>query len=107
MNSKNCIISFVVFCVILLTLLRLSYQYDSIMVSAKDLPSMEKIVDAKINVASTYLERRINRVAQTQDEYQYSTSRRIDILEERLKNTTQGNTNKNNNMNINNIRIKE
>lgn len=33
---------------------------------------------------SDFLEKRVNRVAQTQDEYQVSTSRKIDILEERI-----------------------
>ena len=33
---------------------------------------------------SDFLEKRVNRASQTQDEYQVSTSRKIDILEERI-----------------------
>lgn len=45
-----------------------------------------------------YLEGRVNRLAQTQDEYQISTSRRLDTLEQRLKkleNNKKGNNNSN------------
>jgi hypothetical protein len=44
---------------------------------------------------TNYLEKRVNGLAQSQDEYQISTSRRMEILEERIKRLENKHDNKN------------
>lgn len=57
--------------------------------------SLDKEFDHKLFNWSDYLEKRLNRLAQTQDEYQISTSRRMEILEERIKRLENKHNNKN------------
>lgn len=65
--------------------IKLLYSYDYVLKTARDIPYLERTMDIKDNLVRDYLENRLNRVAQTQDEYQYSTSKTIKILEERIK----------------------
>jgi predicted RNase H-like nuclease (RuvC/YqgF family) len=60
------------------------YQADITRIK-KEFLTLEDRVGVKAGNWVHYLETRVNRVAQTQDEYQASTSRRIDLLEERIR----------------------
>lgn len=51
----------------------------------RDLTTLEAQLGVKSGNWVHYLETRINRVAQTQDEYQTSTTKRVDLLEERIR----------------------
>ena len=82
--TKNTYIVAIIF-VLAILLVKISYDYEHITRYAKDIPYIERTMDVKDNLIRDYLETRMNRVAQTQDEYQYSTSRKIQILEERIK----------------------
>ena len=85
MKIKKCTLILVAVSVCILLSIKVLYSYDYILRTAKDIPYIERTMDVKDNLIRDYLESRINRVAQTQDEYQYSTSRRIQLLEERIK----------------------
>lgn len=69
----------------------------------KELQTLREDIDKKNNNTITYIESRINNLAQRQDEYQVSSSTRMDIIENRLGLSI--NANKNTNTNINNIVI--
>lgn len=60
------------------------YQADITNVR-KEFMSLEERMGMKAGNLTHHLESRVNRVAQTQDEYQASTSRRIDNLEDRIR----------------------
>lgn len=85
MKIKKCTILIISVGICIILLIKVLYSYDYIMRTAKDIPYIERTMDVKDNLIRDYLENRLNRVAQTQDEYQYSTSRKIQILEERIK----------------------
>lgn len=85
MKIKKCTILIISVGICIILLIKVLYSYDYVMRTAKDIPYMERTMDVKDNLIRDYLETRMNRVAQTQDEYQYSTSRKIQILEERIK----------------------
>lgn len=57
--------------------------------------SLDKEFDHRLFNWSSYLEKRLNRLAQSQDEYQISTHRKIEILEERIKRLEKKENNKN------------
>jgi len=85
MKIKKCTILIISVGICIILLIKVLYSYDYVMRTAKDIPYMERTMDVKDNLIRDYLETRMNRVAQTQDEYQYSTSRKIQILEEKIK----------------------
>lgn len=85
MKIKKCTILIISVGICIILLIKVLYSYDYVMRTAKDIPYIERTMDVKDNLIRDYLENRLNRVAQTQDEYQYSTSRKIQILEERIK----------------------
>ena len=60
------------------------YQGD-IMRLNREMLTLEDRVSLKAGNWIHYLESRVNRVAQSQDEYQASTSKRIDLLDERIR----------------------
>jgi len=60
------------------------YQSDILRLNREYLV-IEERMSTKAGNWINYLESRVNRVAQSQDEYQASTSSRIDFLEERIK----------------------
>ena len=51
----------------------------------REMLTLEDRVSLKAGNWIHYLESRVNRVAQSQDEYQASTSKRIDLLDERIR----------------------
>src|SRR5690606_39371367 len=85
MKIKKCTILIISVGICIILLIKVLYSYDYVMRTAKDIPYMERTMDVKDNLIRDYLETRMNRVAQTQAEYQYSTSRKIQILEEKIK----------------------
>lgn len=50
----------------------------------KEMISLEERMSVKAGNWVQYAESRVNRLAQTQDEYQWSTSKRIDYLSDRI-----------------------
>lgn len=50
-----------------------------------ELEEVRQDVKLAIDRSSTYLENKINRLAETQDIYQSSTSRRMEVLENKIK----------------------
>lgn len=60
------------------------YQADITNIK-REFITLEERMGTKAGNWTQHLESRVNRVAQTQDEYQASTSKRMDILEERLQ----------------------
>lgn len=60
------------------------YQGDIIRLNREFL-TLEDRMSVKAGNWVHYLETRVNRVAQSQDEYQASTSKRIDLLDERIR----------------------
>lgn len=81
-----------------------TYSYhDEILRLNRDIVAIEDKMQIKTGNWTYYLEQRMNRVAQSQDEYQYSTSERIRILEQSLKQNGFLNKNSNKNININNV----
>lgn len=84
-----------------------TYSYhDEIIRLNRDIASIEDKMQIKAGNWTHYLEQRMNRMAQSQDEYQYSTSERIRIIEESLKQSNIISKNTNKNININNVTIK-
>lgn len=73
------------------------------MILRKEIETMKEEIDKRNINSINYLESRINRVAQSQDEYQISTTAKIDVLENKLG--INNNSSKNTNTNINNIVI--
>jgi hypothetical protein len=65
------------------------YRIDSQIVE------LDKQFNHKMFNWTNYLEKRVNGLAQSQDEYQISTSRRMEILEERIKRLENKHDNKN------------
>lgn len=60
------------------------YQADITRIN-KEFLTLEDRLTVKLGNSINYLESRVNRLAKTQDEYQASTSRRVDLLEERIR----------------------
>lgn len=88
----------------LFTLYSKTYVYqEEILRLSREFISLEDKMKSKGNNWTNYLEKRVNGLAQRQDEYQYSTSERIRILEERVGRQSSVNSNKN--VNINNVNI--
>lgn len=90
----------------LVTLFSKTFMYqDEILRLSADFITLEEKMQVKAGNWTHYLEKRINGLAQRQDEFQYSTSERMRILEDRMnKATSQSSQNKN--VNINNINVK-
>src|SRR5690606_4227787 len=62
-----------------------TYDYhEEILRLNKDMITLEERMSFKAGNWVQYLESRVNRVAQSQDEYQWSTSKRIDYLSDRI-----------------------
>ena len=54
---------------------------------------IDHTTDRRLFNWSDFLERRVNRLAQTQDEYQVGVSKKIDILEKRIEKLERNNKN--------------
>lgn len=72
-------------CLCLFLLVKVLYRYEDVIRHVRDVPYIERSVGIQIDVVRDYLEQRLNKVAQTQDEYQYSTTRYIKRLEKRVE----------------------
>ena len=85
MKINKFIVLLVAVSLCILLLVKVLYGYDAILRYSKDIPYIERSIETQVDIMRDYLERRVNRVAQTQDEYQYSTNKKIERLEERIK----------------------
>lgn len=79
----------------ILLLIEVKWYKSEVMRVDSHLSSLDKQLDHKMFNWTDYLEKRVNRLAQSQDEYQLSTSRRIEILEEKIKRLEKKHNNKN------------
>lgn len=90
----------------LITLSSKTFNYhDEILRLSGDFITLEEELTTKATNWMYYLEKRVNNLAQRQDEFQYSTSERIRLLEERLAQSVSKN-NINKSVNINTINVK-
>lgn len=71
-------------CLVMFFIRTFDYQGDIIRLN-REMLTLEDRVSLKAGTWVHYLESRVNRVAQSQDEYQSSTSKRIDLLDERIR----------------------
>lgn len=85
MKIEKCTVALIAIIICLMFYLKTLYDYEYIVRVSKDIPYLERSVDMKDSILRDYMESKINRVAQSQDEYKYSTSKRIDILEKKIK----------------------
>lgn len=69
---------------LVLLLLEIRFYKAEIQRLSTSVSMVDKEIDRKMFGSVEYLERRINRLAQTQDEYQIGMSRKMDILEKKL-----------------------
>ena len=70
---------------ILVVLLNISSDNTTSGVFKAELKEVRQEVKLKIDRSSTYLENKLNKLAETQDIYQASTSRRVEVLENKIK----------------------
>lgn len=70
---------------ILVVLLNISSDNTTSGVFKAELKEVRQEVKLTIDRSSTYLENKLNKLAETQDIYQASTSRRVEVLENKIK----------------------
>lgn len=98
--------------VILLTLSILLYSktfdyHRDIIRMNMDISAIDEAIIKRFQGIQTYMETRLNRVSASQDEYQFSSSKRMDRLESRVSKLEESKLrdlkNNNSNVNINNV----
>lgn len=70
---------------ILVVLLNIESDNTTSGVFKAELKELRQDVKLTIDRSSTYLENKLNKLAETQDIYQASTSRRVEVLENKIK----------------------